>query len=199
MQRKARRLTLQWNYVARFGRDVPYCRLPGVRRADVTGVGAWVPSCRGFGIAKILASASSPASGSGAKPPCPKCSSVGQRVDSFDIKRQLHARQGCHPMDVGFSDLTMRWIRRGTFARHAKDTARFRPAGCSATMRLMLLFDGRWPKRALPVVGEYIRPNVYPRKSNSPSGTLQIRVFSSGDCHGQAPCCGCGSGRGRRG
>jgi type I restriction enzyme, R subunit len=31
----------------------------------------------------------------------------------------------------------------------------------------------------LPVVGEYIRPNVYPRKSNSPSGTLQIRVFSS--------------------
>ena len=46
-------------------------------------------------------------------------------------------------------------------------------------MRLMLFFDGRWPKRALPVVGEYIRPNVYPRKSNSPSGTLQIRVFSS--------------------
>src|SRR5208337_5206181 len=48
-----------------------------------------------------------------------------------------------------------------------------------STMRLMLFFDGRWPKRALPVVGEYIRPNVYPRKSNSPSGTLQIRVFSS--------------------
>src|SRR4029077_15045810 len=48
-----------------------------------------------------------------------------------------------------------------------------------STMRLMLLFDGRWPKRALPVVGEYIRPNVYPRKSNSPSGILQIRVFSS--------------------
>src|SRR5260221_9240661 len=43
----------------------------------------------------------------------------------------------------------------------------------------MLFFDGRWPRRAFPVVGEYIRPNVYPRKSNSPFGTLQIRVFSS--------------------
>src|SRR5258708_3043606 len=32
----------------------------------------------------------------------------------------------------------------------------------------------RWP-----VPAEYSRPNVYPRKSNSPSGTLQIRVFSS--------------------
>src|SRR5450432_2995452 len=46
-------------------------------------------------------------------------------------------------------------------------------------MRLMLFFDGRWPRRAFPVLAEYIRPNVYPRKSNSPSGTLQIRVFSS--------------------
>src|ERR1022692_4204117 len=35
------------------------------------------------------------------------------------------------------------------------------------------------PSGALPVFAEYIRPNVYPRKSNSPSGTLQIRVFSS--------------------
>jgi hypothetical protein len=35
------------------------------------------------------------------------------------------------------------------------------------------------PNRALPVVFEYTRPNVYPRKSNCPSGTLQIRVFSS--------------------
>src|SRR5467141_2919680 len=48
-----------------------------------------------------------------------------------------------------------------------------------STMRLMLFFDGRYPKRAWPVLAEYIRPNVYPRKSNSPSGTLQIRVFSS--------------------
>src|SRR4051794_27032743 len=48
-----------------------------------------------------------------------------------------------------------------------------------STMRLMLFFDGRNPKYALPVLAEYIRPNVYPRKSNSPSGTLQIRVFSS--------------------
>ena len=44
-------------------------------------------------------------------------------------------------------------------------------------MRLMLFFDGRYPRRAWPVLAEYIRPNVYPRKSNSPSGTLQIRVF----------------------
>ncbi|MFZ3324911.1 MAG: hypothetical protein WA231_03030 [Methylocella sp.] len=29
-------------------------RISGARRADVTGVAAWVPSCRGFGIAKIL-------------------------------------------------------------------------------------------------------------------------------------------------
>jgi hypothetical protein len=29
-------------------------RIPDARRADVTGVGAWVPSRRGFGIAKIL-------------------------------------------------------------------------------------------------------------------------------------------------
>jgi hypothetical protein len=28
-------------------------------------------------------------------------------------------------------------------------------------------------------VGEYIRPNVKPEKSNSASGTLQMRVFSS--------------------
>src|ERR1700694_4887315 len=46
-------------------------------------------------------------------------------------------------------------------------------------MRLMLFFDGRYPRYAFPVLAEYIRPNVYPRKSNSPSGTLQICVFSS--------------------
>src|SRR5580658_416441 len=43
----------------------------------------------------------------------------------------------------------------------------------------MLFFDGRWPIRAWPVLAENIRPNVYPRKSNFPSGTLQMRVFSS--------------------
>src|SRR5208283_6187771 len=48
-----------------------------------------------------------------------------------------------------------------------------------STIRLMLFLDGRRASRARPVVGEYIRPNVNPRKSNSPSGTLQIRVFSS--------------------
>src|SRR6202521_3600226 len=46
-------------------------RISGARRADVTGVGAWVPSCPGFGVAKI------------------------RRM------RQLHPRQGCHPVDVG--------------------------------------------------------------------------------------------------
>ena len=35
-------------------------------------------------------------------------------------------------------------------------------------MRLMLFFDGRYPRRAWPVLAEYIRPNEYPRKSNSP-------------------------------
>ena len=46
-------------------------------------------------------------------------------------------------------------------------------------MRRMLFFDGRSARRAWPVLGEYIRPNVNPRKSNSPSGTLQMRVFSA--------------------
>src|ERR1700746_1343141 len=46
-------------------------------------------------------------------------------------------------------------------------------------MRRMLFFDGRNARRARPVLGEYIRPNVNPRKSNSPSGTLQTRVFSA--------------------
>jgi hypothetical protein len=46
-------------------------RISGTRRADVIGVGEWLPSCRGFGIAKILK------------------------------KRQLHPRQGFHPVDVG--------------------------------------------------------------------------------------------------
>src|SRR5689334_12422280 len=46
-------------------------------------------------------------------------------------------------------------------------------------MRRMLFFDGRSARRAWPVLGEYIRPNVNPRTSNSPSGTLQMRVFSA--------------------
>ena len=46
----------------------------------------------------------------------------------------------------------------------------------------MLFFDGRRAKRACPVVGEYIRPNVKPKKSNSPSGTLQICVLSLVHC-----------------
>ncbi len=46
-------------------------------------------------------------------------------------------------------------------------------------MGLMLFFEGRYPRRAWPVLADYIRPNAYPRKSNSPSGTLQIRAFPS--------------------
>ena len=46
-------------------------RISGARRADVTGVSAWEPSCRGLGIAKTLK------------------------------KRQHHPRQGCQPVDVG--------------------------------------------------------------------------------------------------
>src|SRR5713226_8360280 len=46
-------------------------------------------------------------------------------------------------------------------------------------MRWMLFFDGRNAQRAWPVVRENICPNVKPRKSNSPSGTRQIRVLSS--------------------
>jgi hypothetical protein len=38
----------------------------------------------------------------------------------------------------------------------------------------MLFFDGRSARRAWPVLGEYIRPNVNPRKSNSPSGTFCV-------------------------
>jgi class 3 adenylate cyclase len=34
-------------------------------------------------------------------------------------------------------------------------------------MRLMLFFDGRYPRRAWPVLAEYIRPNVYPKKVGS--------------------------------
>ena len=34
--------------------DADETRISGAQRADVTGVGAWVPSCRGSGIAKIL-------------------------------------------------------------------------------------------------------------------------------------------------
>jgi len=34
----------------------------------------------------------------------------------------------------------------------------------------MLFFDGRSARRAWPVLGEYIRPNVNPRKSNTPGG-----------------------------
>ena len=51
--------------------DDDQTRISGARRADVTGVGAWEPPCRGIGIAKILK------------------------------KLQIHPRQGCHPVDVG--------------------------------------------------------------------------------------------------
>jgi hypothetical protein len=51
--------------------DDDQTRISGARRADVTGVGAWEPPCRGIGIAKILK------------------------------KRNFTLAQGCHPVDVG--------------------------------------------------------------------------------------------------
>jgi hypothetical protein len=44
---------------------------------------------------------------------------------------------------------------------------------------LMLFRDGRYPRYAFPVLAEYIRPNVCPRKSNFPSGRAR---------HRSAPC-----------
>jgi uncharacterized protein YjbI with pentapeptide repeats len=54
--------------------DDDQTRISGARRADVTGVGAWEPPCRGIGIAKILK------------------------------KRNFTLAQGCHPVDVGLID-----------------------------------------------------------------------------------------------
>jgi len=51
--------------------DDDQTRISGARRADVTGVGAWEPPCRGIGIAKILK------------------------------KRNFTLAQVCHPVDVG--------------------------------------------------------------------------------------------------
>ncbi len=48
-----------------------------------------------------------------------------------------------------------------------------------STLRLMLFCDGRYPRRARPALAEYIRANLCPRKSSSPSGTVQSRAFSS--------------------
>jgi hypothetical protein len=45
---------------------------------------------------------------------------------------------------------------------------------CSTT-RLMLFFDGRYPRRAWPVLAEYIRPNVYPAAPSSPRSPLGTR------------------------
>ena len=48
---------------------------------------------------------------------------------------------------------------------------------------MLFFLYGWWPKRALPVVGKYIRPNVYPRKSNSllqGCSTLYSDSFSNG-------------------
>jgi len=51
--------------------------------------------------------------------------------------------------------------------------------GDPQAIKLVLGVEGRSARRAWPVLGEDIRPKVNPRKSNSPSGTLQIRVLSS--------------------
>src|SRR6516162_2271390 len=81
-------------------------------------------------------------------------------------------KQFAHPRSVRFTSPTTVVV-----SCHVLDRS---VSACTfATTRLMLFFDGRKPIAALPVFAEYIRPNVYPKKSNSPSGTLQMRVFSS--------------------
>src|SRR5437016_1691897 len=46
-------------------------------------------------------------------------------------------------------------------------------------MRITGFFEGTVPMYARPVFGEWHQPNVYPRKSNFSSGSLQTRVFVS--------------------
>jgi hypothetical protein len=67
-----------------------------------------------------------------------------------------------------------------------------------STMRLMLFFDGRNAKRAWPAVRENICPKVNPKKSNSPSGTLQIRILSSFTVSFSLPMIARGSDQARR-
>jgi hypothetical protein len=84
----------------------------------------------------------------------------------------LGAQPTTHPRSVRFNFPTSIVVSCPVPARSVS-------AWIFSTARLMLFFDGRCPKYAWPALAEYIRPNVYPRKSNCPSGTPQIRVFSS--------------------
>ncbi|MGH8565824.1 MAG: hypothetical protein ACREXW_17715 [Gammaproteobacteria bacterium] len=49
----------------------------------------------------------------------------------------------------------------------------------AAVNRCTLVFEGQVPIYARPVLVEWHRPNVYPRKSKCPCGMPQVRVFSS--------------------
>ena len=57
----------------------------------------------------------------------------------------------------------------------------FRPVSwlIALQMRCTRFCDGVVPKKARPVFGEYHRPNLYPKKSNFSSGSLQTRVLVS--------------------
>src|SRR5207249_8390745 len=48
-----------------------------------------------------------------------------------------------------------------------------------STMRLMLFRDGRYPRYAFPVLAEYIRPNVGPRKDRKSTRLNSSHVSSS--------------------
>src|SRR5258708_29394711 len=82
------------------------------------------------------------------------------------------SKEFAHPRSVRFNLSTSSVVSCQVPARAVS-------AWTFSTMRLMLFFDGRYPRYAFPVLAEYIRPNVCPRKSNFASSTLQIRVFSS--------------------
>ena len=112
----------------------------------------------------------------------------GQQPIGHETAQQEHHHQrggGDRPVDerTGLRGWHALFVPRSVSARSFVVSCQLRARSVSAwtfsIMRLMLFFDGRSAERALPVVGEYIRPNVNPKKSNSPSETLQMRVFSS--------------------
>jgi hypothetical protein len=88
-------------------------------------------------------------------------------------RRVWTARTSRTSKRMGSSGDWLNWRSRSE-RRH---TDRSRSHACS--MRLILFFEGHRAKRAWPVVRGYIRPNVKPKKSNSPSGTWPMRVLSS--------------------
>ena len=75
------------------------------------------------------------------------------------------AQEG-HIIDIRRSGRPSR-IRSGRPSRRKRNnsscaTATHVSAWTFSTIRLMLFFDGRYPRYAFPVLAEYIRPNVFP-------------------------------------